>query len=194
MESTVLETYKNTYPDIEIKSVVIIPRGYIESLPPKYIIIMPKRAHLSHKGTLAIKTPDSKKLFFDYSIDAKIDIYLSKKKILKGDKISLLTVKQKSVYFDRFKAIPISKAQLNLTQAKRNIKQNYILTTRDIELLNIVKKDSHVTVYMKNKNINISFSAKALQNGKLNDIITVQKNDGKKFKVKIIGKNIVEMI
>lgn len=193
MQAAILKTYKDKYPDINITSVVVVPRGYLESLPSKYIIIMPKRAHLSHKGTLAIKTPDSKKLFFNYSIDANINIYISKKKILKGDKISLLTATQKTIYFDRFKATPIGLKQLNITQAKRNMKQNRILTTRDIEGLNIIKKGSFVTVFMTNNNINISFSAKAIQNGKLNDIITVQKKDGKKFKVKVIGKNRVEM-
>jgi flagella basal body P-ring formation protein FlgA len=42
-------------------------------------------------------------------------------------------------------------------------------------------------------NMAITFSAKALQDGKVNDIIKVQKSDGKRLKVKVIGKNRAEM-
>ena len=41
--------------------------------------------------------------------------------------------------------------------------------------------------------MDISFSAKALQNGKLNDIIKVQKSNGKILKVIVTGRNKAEM-
>ena len=39
----------------------------------------------------------------------------------------------------------------------------------------------------------INFSAKALQSGKLNDIISVRKRDGKRLKVRVVGKNRAEI-
>ena len=68
-----------------------------------------------------------------------------------------------------------------------------ILTQRDITTLNLISRGSSVNVILKDKNLNISFLAKALQNGKLNDIITVQKNNNEKVKVKVIGRNRAEI-
>ena len=64
---------------------------------------------------------------------------------------------------------------------------------RDVELLNVVKRGSYVSASLKDVSINITFSAKALQNGKLRDIITIQKNNGQKLQAKVIGKNRVEI-
>jgi flagella basal body P-ring formation protein FlgA len=111
----------------------------------------------------------------------------------KGEKLSILNTIKKEIKFDRFRALPISAKHINTTQLKHHIKKEILLTTRDIEILNLVKKGSNINVTLNNKNITISFLAKALQNGKLNDIITVRKSDGKKIKVKVIGKNRVEI-
>ena len=89
--------------------------------------------------------------------------------------------------------MPINQTHLNTAQSIRKLTQDTIITTKDIEDLNLVKRGSNVSVTFFDKNINISFSAKALQNGKLNDIITVQKNDQKKLKAKVIEKNRVEI-
>ena len=193
IESYIINTYQDKYLDIDISSLTVIPRGYIKTLPKKYEIAISKKAYLSKSGTLSIKTLDRKKIFFDYLIDAKVNIYLSKKDMKKGDKISLLNTTKQKIQFDKFRALPITLKELNKTQIKYNTKPNKIITFRDIQLLNIIKKGSFVTAYIKDNTINISFSAKALQNGKLNDIITVQKMSGQKLKAKIIGINRVEI-
>ena len=69
------------------------------------------------------------------------------------------------VHFDKFRALPINNEQLNTSQLKRHLKNKSIITTRDIETLNLVKKGSIVNVNLNNNNINISFSAKALHPG-----------------------------
>ncbi|WP_455755908.1 flagellar basal body P-ring formation chaperone FlgA [Sulfurimonas sp.] len=193
IKTEVINIYKEKYPDIKIKSLSIMPRGYIKTLPKNYKVNMHKKAHLSNSGTLNIKTPKKKKLFFDYIVDAEIDVYISKTKIKRGLKISTLNTIKKSVNFEKFKALPITVQQLNNTQIKRNINKDYIITLNDIETIDIVNKGSNVNVSLQNKNINISFSAKALQNGKLNDIIRVQKNSGEKIHVKVTGKNRAEI-
>ena len=193
IESDILNIYKNKYPNIKINSILVTPRGYVKELPKNYQLIMSKRSYLSNSGTFSIKTPQHKKIFFDYIIDAKLDIFTSKQTIKRGEKISLLNTSKKNVLFSRFKAPPISETDLDNIQMKKHIKQGSIITTRDIEILDIVKKGSSVIANLKNKSINISFSAKALRNGKLNDIITVQKSSGQKLKVKVIGINRVEI-
>ena len=134
-----------------------------------------------------------KKLFFDYRIEAKIKVYFSRVDIKKSQKVSTLNTIQKIIKLDKLKALPINVNHLNTMQLKRHLKKDKIITIRDIAKLNLVKKGSMVTVVLQNNNINISFLAKALQNGKLRDIITLQKNDKKRIKAKVVGKNRVEM-
>ena len=185
--------YQEKYPKIAIESISVMPRGYMKSLPKSYKTHMPKKAHLSNKGIINIKTPEHKKLFFDYLIEAKIYVYLSRKNMKRGERVSTLTTTKKGIYLDKLRALPISMEQINTTQLKHHVKQDYIITLRDVEMLNIIKKGSHVNISLKNNNINISFSAKALQNAKLNDIITVQKNNGKRIHVIVTGKNRAEI-
>jgi len=193
IEEKVRQTYLKYYPNISIHSILVMPRGYVKSMSDNYVISLQKRSHLSHKGTLSIKTQENKKIFFDYFIEADIKVYLSKESMSKGDAISTLSTIKQNIPLDKLRALPINIQQINTTQTKHHIKANFILTMRDIELLHLIKKGASVNVNLDNSNISISFLAKAVQNGKLNDIITVQKRDGKKIKVKVIGKNRVEM-
>ncbi len=193
IKSQLIENYKEHYPDLKINSVLIMPRGFVKSLAKKFQVSLNKKAYLSKKGTLSIKTIDNKKLFFDYLIDANLYVYTSKRKLHRGDRVSTLNTIKKNIVFDKFRALPINISHLNTSQAKRNLKVGKILTIRDIQSLDLVKKNAHVSVSLKNGNINISFFAKALQNGKLQDIITVQKNNRQKIRVRIIGKNMVEL-
>jgi len=165
----------------------------VKSLPSNFKVSLHKKAFLSREGTLNIKTLDNKKVFFDYIVDARVDVYRSKTKIHKDTPISTLNTIKKTIIFDKFRVLPINVSHINTSQAKRNLKAQKALTTRDVQNLDLVKKNAHVNVNLKNGNINISFAAKALQNGKLHDIITVQKSDRQRLRVRIIGKNMVEL-
>ena len=193
IENDVLKLYKEKYPSMELNSLIILPRGYIKSLPKQFEVLMQKKAYLSNRGTLSIETLEKKKLFFDYIVDAKLSIYTAKNDIKKADKLSAFNTTKKSIRFTKFRAMPINVNHLNISQSKRNLKSDSIITLRDIDSLNLVKRGSHVSVKFEENHINISFSAKALQNGKLNDIITIQKRNKKRLKAKVIGKNRVEI-
>lgn len=193
IENFILNAYKQKYSGIKIHSLRLTPRGYIKSIPLKYTIKMPKRFFLRNKGTLSIKTLQNKQIFFDYLIDANLWIYISRYKTQKGEKLSALNSTKKKIRLDKLKALPVNVKQLNTTQFKRRLKADTVITIRDIEALNLVKKGDQVLVTINDNNINISFSAKALQSGKLRDIITVQKSNKKRLKVQIIGKNKVKM-
>ena len=193
IELSLKEFYTNIYNDINIKTIRIIPRGYIDSLPNNYTVNVPNKSYLSNKGTINIKTINKRKIFFDYIIFAKISVYIAKKKIKKDVELSPINVAKNSIMLDKFRAMPIQNMRKGSMQSKQHIKQHTILTIRDVEPLSIVKRNSSVSVTLNNKNIAIQFAAKALQDGKINDIITVQRRDGKRIKARVIGKNKVEM-
>jgi flagella basal body P-ring formation protein FlgA len=185
--------YLEKYPDIDIKTIKIIPRGYIKSLPSSYITHVAKKAHLSRKGILNIKLPRGKKLFFDFYIDADIYVFTTAKKVIKGDLLSNVNTKRRKITFDKFRAIPVGMKQINTTQFRHNIKEDEIITFRDISTLQLVKKGSTVSAVIQNNNLNISFSAKAIRNGRLNDIITIEKQNGQRLQARVIGRNRVEI-
>ena len=170
-----------------------MPRGYIESLTDTYIVKIQRDNHLSRSGTLYVKTTDNKKIFFDYQVEAEVSVYIARKKIKRENELSLVNCKKKSIILDKFDAMPIQKLQQSMFQSKHQIREGTVITARDIEQLSIVKRDSIVSVILDEKNIAISFGAKALQDGKLDDTITIQKNNKQRLKAKVIGKNRVEI-
>jgi len=193
IESSVRDYYQQQYKNIDIQKILIKPRSFISKLPEDYVINIGNREYLKRSGTLSIKTPDRKKIFFNYDVTATLPVYISRKKIKKDVELSAINSTKKSIILDKFRAKPIQDIQKAYFQTKHHMPKDRLLTIRDVELLRIVKRNSLVNVNMHSDNISITFSAKALQDGKVNDIISVQKHDGKKLKVRVIGKNRAEM-
>jgi len=187
------EYYEKNYDFIDIEDISIEPRSHISSLPQNYIFDIRNRDFLSKNGVANIKTEDNKKIFFDYYIRANITVYISKESIKKESEISALNYTKKSIPLDRFKAKPIQNIEKVMLQAKRHIPKNTILTINDIESLDVVKRDEMINVSMKKEGMNITFSAKALQDAKVDDIIKVQNSNGKILKVKVTGTKSAEL-
>lgn len=191
--SSIKKYYLANYKNIDIKEIIVEPRGYLETLPQEYKVEIRRQNYLSRSGVLNIKTVDNKKIYFNYRIVANIWIYITKKRIKKDTELSVINTQKKSILLDNFRSKPIEVLEANALQSKHHIKKNKIITSRDIETLNVVKKNSYVNVSLDSLNMSISFSAKALQDGKVGDTITIQKSDLKRLKVKVIGKNRVEI-
>ncbi|OHE08626.1 MAG: flagella basal body P-ring formation protein FlgA, partial [Sulfurimonas sp. RIFOXYB2_FULL_37_5] len=133
------------------------------------------------------------KIFFDYSVRANVIVYVSKESIKKESEISSLNYIKKSIILDRFRAKPIQNIDKTTLQAKRHIPKDTILTLNDIESLDVVKRNAMINVSMSKEGMNIIFSAKALQDAKVDDIIKVQNNNGKILKARVTGSNAAEL-
>ena len=189
LREAIIQRLKENYKHISIESILVMPRVYIQSLPEDYRVILNKKMHLRKDGILSIKTMDNKKIFFNYSIKAKVTLYKSYKEIQKGEELSNINTRKKSIMLDNFKAMPLQEMQAKAYEAKHRIKSNSILTTRDIVGLYLVKRGSVVSVTLQNAGMEISFSAKALQSGQYGSSISVLSAKGKKIKVIVTGKN-----
>jgi flagella basal body P-ring formation protein FlgA len=185
--------YENKYKHIDIKKITIRPRSYMQELPPSYTFDIRSRNHLSNDGLISIEDELHRKYFFNYYIDAHVNVLSAKKKILRGEELSRLNTKVISVKLDRFRSLPVQKHYKSKYQAKRHLKKDTQITHRDIKKLSLVKRGSQVTVWLDSAGMSISFVAKALQNGKLNDIISIQKSDGKRLKARVVAKNKVKI-
>lgn len=193
IKENIIQYYYEQYDEIDIKNVSVQPRSYIDKLPQDYIVNFRKKDFLSKNATINIKTKKNQKIFFNYTITAFLPIYISKGRIKKNVELSAMNSTRKEIVLDKFRAKPIQNIYDNSLQTKRHINKGKILTIRDIETLNIVRRNAHIGVDLYDNNMIITFSAKALQDGKIGDIIKVQKRDGKKLKVMIIGKNRAEI-
>ncbi len=193
IKNSIEKVYKEKYTHIKIKSILVEPRSYIETLPKKYETVLKSKSHLLKDGILYIKTEDKKKIFFNYKIDAQVIVYEAKVDIKRNIELTNINSKKKSIILDKFRAMPLQNILKGTLQSTHNIKQGSILTTRDAQGLYLVKRGSNINVTLNSSNLAISFSAEALQNGRLADVITVMKHNGKKVKVRVTGKRRAEV-
>ncbi len=185
--------YKRSYKNIDIISIKVQPRGYIKKQPKNFTVDVRKRNYLYNHGIVSIKTEDKKKFFFNYTIKAKILVYIATKRLQKGTKISHFDTKAKKVFLEKLRAKPIQHIAKNSLQARYHINKGKILTIQNTERLNIIKRGSIVNVILHDNGIDISFEAKALKNARLGDTLNVEKSNKIKLKVKAIGINKTEM-
>lgn len=191
--SAIKRYYTNKYKAIKISSVEVEPETYTESLPQNYSIKFEKKQYLSNVGRFYIQTPEHKKIFFHYLIQAKLPVYITKYEIRKGIELDSRNCKKKSIMLQRFRAIPVQNLNKKRYQSKHYIRASKILTQRDVTQLDLIKRGSMVNVFMRNNNMFISFVAKALQNGQLGSQIEVINSKKKKIKVVVTGKNRAEV-
>ena len=181
--------YQRHYENIEIKDIKIQTRGFIKSLPESYMVEMRGDAYLAKDGILSIKTQKNKKIYFNFAVDAKVVVYVTKETLARATPLSALNTFKNSIILDRFMAKPIQELESMPLESKHHLQKDSIITIRDIEILSMVKRNENINISMDNNNMSITFSAKALQDAKLGDTIMVEKSNGTKLKVVIVGKN-----
>jgi len=191
LQNDLREYFVQHYQKIAIKKITIIAKKELSSLPKRYTLKFQKNTALLSHGNFSIITPQKEQIFFEYYIEAIIPVYIAKKKIKKGELLSLQNTKIKSVVFNRFRSLPIQSLQ-NI-EAKYHIMPGRIITIRDVTTKHLVKRGDKVVVVLQDKTLEIDFTAKALQGGSLHDIILIQLPRGKKLRAKVIGKNLVEV-
>jgi flagella basal body P-ring formation protein FlgA len=194
IKNELIKIYKQRYKQIEIQSVEVHARGYLDSLPKEYTVYMQSKSHLKREGMLYIKTKQSKKIFFDFIVNAKLDVYFARENIKRNTELSSINAIKKSIILDKFRAQPLQNVANGTLQSKHNIKKDTLLTSRDIVELQLVRRGSSVSVLLESNNMTISFSAEALEDGVYEQIIEVQKQNGTKVKIKVTGKNRGEAI
>jgi len=193
IEDAIKTLYNKHYKSITIKSLTVTPRAYITKLPQNYTVGFAKKSHLKRDAICFIKTPQNKKLFFSYEVDATLPAISTRQLIQKGEPLTKLNTEKKSIILQNFRAMPLQELPLNKYEAKHRLKANKVLTQRDVKALYLIKRGSEVTVTLKNNGIVITFSAKAVQNGHLGDKIKVQKSNNKRLYVRVTGKNRAEV-
>lgn len=193
IKEQIKKEYKKRYLHVEILSLHVEPRVYIEKLPDKYQFEIDDKAYLSNEGICSIKTQENKKIFFNYHISAKVAVYKTRTRLERGTELSNMNIQKKSIMLEKFRAAPIQTLDAHSLEAKHRLKAETILTKRDVTGLYLVKRGATVVVFLNDGGINISFIAKAVTSGRFGEKITVLRNDDKKIKVRVSGQNRAEM-
>lgn len=189
IENYLRQHYRSKYQNIDIKKIRVYPRYYIDSLPKKYTLEIRSREHLSKEGVIGVNTDDNKKIFFNYEIEASLPVYILKNSLQRNGELSVTNTLKHSIILDKFRALPLQQMQNGHLELKHKMEKGELITLRDIEPVTLIKKDSTVNVTLTSGTIVISFSARALQDAKLGDIIFVENEKGKKIKVTVTGRN-----
>jgi len=194
IEEEIKKVFKERYKQIDILSLEVRPRGYLEVLPTEYTIHVQSKSHLKSQGAFYIKTNEKKKIFFDFLIKAQLEVYFARESIKRNTELSSINTLKKSIILDKFRSQPLQNIANGALQSKHNIKKDTLLTSRDIVALALVRRGESVNVLLKSDNMSISFPAEALEDGVYEQIIEVQKQNATKIKMRVMGKNTGEAI
>ncbi|MEJ2373781.1 MAG: flagellar basal body P-ring formation chaperone FlgA [Sulfurimonas sp.] len=166
----VIQHYKEKYKAIDIKNLTIAPRSYMEKMPKNYTIEIRSRV-------------------FNYMVQASVKVITLKKDLQRNSELTKVNTLKDSIILDKFNAMPLQTVEESTLELTHSMKKGEIITTRDIQPLDLIKRDANVNVALQNGSIVITFAARALQDGCLGDTIFVENSKGKKIKVIVTGRN-----
>lgn len=130
-----------------------------------------------------------------YNVQVFEKVVVTVQPLKKGDLISHNNVTLKRMDISQLSKSPRTDLEAALgTRAVRYLNANTILTKNDLEEMPLVLKGKPVTIKAKVGLIEISALAKALQDGKMGNLVQVQNlNSGKKLYAKVVGPALVEV-
>jgi len=181
------------YPAIHIQEIIITPRGYLAKLGKNVHGEFDKRFYQNSTGTFYVLDNEGLRHYLDYTVNATLGVLHTNQKVSRKESLSGFNTQLKTIPFQSFKDKPLTALPEHPSRFRSSLKPMQILTLRNIEEIPLVLKNTPVTVELQNGAVVIEFEATATQEGLLYDIITIQKNDGKRAKAKVIGENRVEL-
>ena len=194
IKEKIKQHYKQHYPDMKIISIFINSSSFIKALPYEYELVFKSNAYKYSVSSVQLKTPNTKKrLFINYKINAKIKLFKARHNINRGKILTPSDTIYKLYDFERLKGIPLKKSHTSKIRLKKRIPEGKIIYEHNIELLPDILKGNKVLVKLVNGSVSLEFQAISLQDAHKGDHIYVQKSNGKRLLVTVIGKNQVEI-
>ncbi len=194
------DKFLKTYPNMNINSLTITryskkPKEF-ERYKLKDIYI--SKGNLQReKGSLsAIFTLDTKKrkLFYHYKLDATVDVLIANQHIQKGRTLTDELVDFVPIKFTNFYQKPITAYYLNRYRAKTSLIPGKVLTTRHVSKVTVIKRGDILTATLKDGGVVVSFSAQAMKDAHIGDIIKIKRNHKSFFKAKIVSSTHAKVI
>lgn len=193
LQEQITAFFMSNYPTMTIKTIHLIPHGYIESLPANAKAIFDKDGYTKNKGAFYVPDSNGIRHYFEYSLDATLEVLHVTQKTSRKDSLSANNTTLKSIPFTSFRGKPLTNIPEVPYRFRSSLKEDTVITDRHIEPRPIVMRGSKVSAQVKSDTVIVEFIATATQEGGLYDIITIEKADGKRVRAKIIGENTVEL-
>ena len=189
------DRYREYYPTLRLKDISVKPTAFTGidfTFKPECSIRLPKSALHKSIGTFAVRCK-KKVYYFRYTLEGMIRVYKANHQIKKDKIIDSNKVHAEYIPFEKFYAPPITDPGDGRYIARLNIAPSKVLTAANTEPLPAVLKNSSVRCVYRVGSVVIEFDATALQNGKIGDIISVKKSDGKILRGRVVNKKRVEL-
>lgn len=193
LKKQLYDLFMSSYPTMIIQKIDLFPRGFIESLPQHANAVFDKNTCDNNHGTFYVVDENGIRRYFDFTVDAILDVLHSNQKITRNTVLSPANTTIKSVPFSQFRGIPLGSLPEVTQRLRRTISENEPIVDRYLQPLPIVLKGAKVNVQVQNDAVIVEFIATATQEGALYDIITIEKSDKKRVKAKVIADNRVEL-
>jgi len=193
LETKIMQYYKKYYPSIRISHIMLIPRTYTDSLPEHYTLSLGNKSFRHSRGTFFIRSDKNQKIFFDYRLDADIDVIYTIRPLERKTELTRFNTTIQTLPFEKLKAVPLTSIQTHRYRLKHRIKADRPVAIRDVESSPMIKRGGKLAVSMHSGGLVIEFSAIALEDGALHDIISIRKHDGQRLKARVTGLNNAEI-
>ncbi|MDP3300846.1 MAG: flagellar basal body P-ring formation chaperone FlgA [Sulfuricurvum sp.] len=193
LKQQLVDVFISAYPTMNIQTLNIFPRGFIESIPKNAKAVFDRDITDKNDGIFYILDNSGVRRYFDFSLEASLSVLHSSQNINRNDVLTSTNSSLKVIPFTQFRGKPISSLNNDRQRFRRTLRENTPIVDRHLEPLPIVLKGSKVSVQVQNGLVIVEFIATATQEGALYDIITIEKSDKKRAKAKIIGENRVEL-
>ncbi len=192
--------FLQTYPSMEIENIDIKSASSINKKFSTFKVVklsITKDNLRRNRGSVLVTLKKGNKrrnFYFRYNINATIALYKTTIPIKTGREITPDLVSLQRVKFKTLYDTPIKNKDFYKYIAKTNIKEDSVLSLRVLKKLTDIKRNDIVTAIIKEGGVTLSFSAKALGEGNIGDIIKIRRDHKKIFKAKIVSKNSVEVL
>jgi len=194
VQNAIKAYYLKIYPSMKIQRVDIKASSFIKALPKQYDLEFKSNAFRYATSTLQIQDLQSKKRYFlNYTIKATIKLFKARHNINRGKILTQIDVLYLPVEFKRLKSMPFEYKQKTDIRLRKRLLKGKIIYNKDVEQLPAVLKGSLVLVSLVNGTVHLEFQATAMQDAHIGDEIYVEKRNKKRLRVKVIGKNQVEL-
>lgn len=181
------------YPTMIIDEILITPRGYHPSFPKGAKVVYEPKLFNSAKGTFYVLDNQGVRHYLDYAVTATINVLHTTQKVSRKESLSGINTRLLPIPFNVFKDTPLTELPSDSYRFRSSLKENTLLSERNIEAIPLVLKDEKIIAVVRNGNVVVEFGAIATQEGGVYDMITIQKSDGKRVKAKVIGEKRVEL-
>lgn len=186
--------YLTHYPSLQIDALHVRPRSYMAALPQEYTIEIPLKSYRQEKGTLYLQTPDKKRYFFNFELNASLKLLASSQLIKRHEKLTPFNTHSITKRFEGFIAPPLQALpQDRHLRAKIRLIEGRIITERDVEPMPLVLRGMSVNVRIRSAGMSLELRASAEDEGGLYDMITVKKSDGETLRARVVGPASVEI-